>query len=500
MHKIVLSIATLILAVSTYAQSEHTQIRKALQGYIHGTAYNDSEQILSSFIPEARLFLDYPDQALYELSVEEYAQRAGQKNVGQYNGRSSNIISIDQYQGIAVAKLEVLIAGLDKRFIDLILLKKLDDGWKIISKTAASEISIKGNEKALIVLSSRRKQGDSDEPCGNSFSEIVQAYDVYSKAGIHVDFVSPKGGAVGLAYVYAYDSLQLEYLYDFDFMYKLKHTLAPHEVVADEYGIIQFTGGSAPVYDIPQNKALQDIAMHIYEKNNGVLAAVCHGSAALVNMKTADGEYLVKGKKVNSYPNAHENMTNAYNQNAPFLIESLLKERGGEYHYGEDRKKGFMITDGRLVTGQNYQSSIMVSEKTIELSRGKKLDEVQRDRTPSSNEGLIEKTLWNYINGRNNGNIDQLKSAFHESAELRYMKKDKEYTIWPISDYIKGTEEGKVQDCESRILWIDQRGSAAIAKIEIEYPGWLFTDYINLLLMDGEWKIVVKTFSGVSIE
>lgn len=499
MHKIMLSIGMLFITLISSAQTERAQIRAALQGYIHGTSYNNADEIRSSFIPEARMFLDYPDQPLYELTVEEYAERAGKKNSGQFNGRTTNILSIDQFEGIAVAKLEVLIPGLDKRFIDLVLLKKLEEGWKILSKTAASEASQKRNEKVLIVLSSRRKQGNTDEPCGNSFSEIVQAYDVYTKAGMHVDFVSPKGGAVGLAYVYAYDPQQLEYMYDFDFMYKLKHTLAPHEVYADDYGIIQFTGGSAPIYDIPQNKALQDIAMHIYEKNQGILAAVCHGSGALANMKTSDGQYLVKGKKVNSYPNAHENLENVYNQNAPFLIESLLRERGADYQYGKERDKGFMVSDGRLVTGQNWESSVMVSEKTVELSRNKKLPKKSIAQTTSPNEGSIEATLWNYINGRNNGNIAQLRSAFHESAELRYMKKDKDYTIWPIADYINGTQEGQTQDCESRIIWIDERGTAAIAKVEIEYPGWLFTDYINLLKVGDEWKIVVKTFSGTSV-
>lgn len=108
----------------------------------------------------------------------------------------------------------------------------------------------------------------------------------------------------------------------------------------------------------------------------------------------------------------------------------------------------------------------------------------------------VTEPLMNYLNGRNNGNIAMLKSAFHESADLRYMKNDSMYTIWPINDYIKGFQEGRKINCKSRIVYIAISGTSAQAEIEIAYPDKVFTDYINLLQFENNWLIVGKTFAS----
>jgi hypothetical protein len=47
---------------------------------------------------------------------------------------------------------------------------------------------------------------------------------------------------------------------------------------------------------------------------------------------------------------------------------------------------------------------------------------------------------------------------------------------------------------QRRIVSIDITGTAAMAKIELDYPDALLTDYMSLLKVDGEWKIVDKIF------
>jgi hypothetical protein len=168
---------TLLLLFSQviHTQTADTQIRDAINGYIVGTAYNEAEQVKSAFMPGAKMFLDHKDKPLFVRTVEEYTSKMGNHNPGKFNGRVTNILSIDQFEGIATAKLEVLIPSVDRRWIDLLLLKKLEDGWKIISKTAASEASKQSVNKVLLVLSNTARQGDSDLPAGNSFSEVVIA-------------------------------------------------------------------------------------------------------------------------------------------------------------------------------------------------------------------------------------------------------------------------------------------------------------------------------------
>ena len=355
----------------THAQtllSEEDQIREAIGKYDVGTAYNHADMVLEAFMPGADMFLENRDQELWIMKIEEYAGRIANQEAGKFNGRITNILSIDRFGNIATAKLEVIIPTMGRRFVDMLLLKKLDNGWKIISKTATSEPSPRHGKKVLMVVSNATHQGNSDLPAGNSFGEMVIAYDEYYKAGYHIDIVSPKGGQIPLAYVNPADSLESAYLYHADFMYAMANTLAPADINPDNYQIVQFTGGSAPIFDIPQNKALQDIAIHIYEKNNGVIAAVCHGTAALVNLKTSDGKYLVDGKTINGVPDELESKNLPHYAQYPFIIEDLLVERGGIFQHS-GMHMPHMEVDGRLVTGQNSLSAAMVTRKSIEVSR-----------------------------------------------------------------------------------------------------------------------------------
>lgn len=222
--------------------------------------------------------------------------------------------------------------------------------------------------KVLIILSNSLFQGDSKLPAGNSFSEVIIAYDVFKKSGYQIDFVSPKGGVVPLSYINTSNSLQRSYLFDCDFMFLLKYTKKPSEITASDYQIVHYTGGSSPIFDIPQNQSIQNIVMSIYEKNNGIISAVCHGTAGIIDLKTKDGKYLINGKKVNGVPDSQESKELPHYQHYPFIIQTLMEERGGDFHFSKIGTS-HMEVDGRLVTGQNSLSSEMVALKSIELAQ-----------------------------------------------------------------------------------------------------------------------------------
>jgi len=221
--------------------------------------------------------------------------------------------------------------------------------------------------KALIVVSNSFYHGDSDIIAGNSFSEVAIAYDVFIKAGYQTDLVSPKGGSVPLAYINTSDPIQFEYIYNVEFMHKLKTTKQPRQINPMDYKIVHYSGGSSPIFDIPDNEPIQKIVMKIYEENNGIIGAVCHGTAGIVNLKTKDGKYLIAGKNVNGFPDFHESKDLPYYQHYPFIIEKKIKERGANFKYEKEIGKEFVIIDGRLITGQNFQSTKKVALKSIEL-------------------------------------------------------------------------------------------------------------------------------------
>ena len=218
----------------------------------------------------------------------------------------------------------------------------------------------------LFIVSNAHFYGDTELTTGNSFSEIVNAYDVFKNAGYTVDFVSPNGGAAPLAYINTSDQMSKKYLYDSVFMNALKNTKKPSEIDASKYKAVQYIGGGSAMFGVPENKKIQKIAMDVYEKHNGIISSVCHGTAGIVHLKTNDGKYLVDGKRVSGYPDDYENKEKEYFKTFPFLIKKTIEERGGDFRFSE-RGKFTLEVDGRLITGQNYQSSKPVSLKVIEL-------------------------------------------------------------------------------------------------------------------------------------
>lgn len=116
----------------------------------------------------------------------------------------------------------------------------------------------------------------------------------------------------------------------------------------------------------------------------------------------------------------------------------------------------------------------------------------------SNEETLVRRAIENYINGRNQGQAALLREAFHPAADLRSAREDTLH-IWPAADYIGGVKAGNIQNCQARIVYVDIAGNAAQAKVEIEYPNWQFADYLNLLKIEGTWRIAVKSYAGFPV-
>ncbi|MFW0738132.1 nuclear transport factor 2 family protein [Flavobacterium sp. T12S277] len=366
MKKVIYFIALLLSSGYLLAQTEEASIKKCIENYIDGSSYNRPENIEKAFYAEANLFLSHKDKELWIVPASEYAKWFKKDNPGQFNGRLGRIISIDLYNNIALAKAEILIPDKKMEFIDLFLLKKLQGEWKIISKSASSLSTNKSGQRILFIVSNAHYYGKSNLATGNSFPEIANAYHTFKTAGYTVDFVSPEGGSAPLAYINTSDALQKQYLFDPDFMYALKNTKKPAEIDSKIYKAVHYIGGGAAMYDVPENKEIQTIALKVYEENKGIISSVCHGTAGIVNLKTSDGAYLVAGKKISGYPDSYEKQGDEYFKYFPFLIQKTIEERGGTFKFSA-RNVSHVETDGRIVTGQNFQSSSGVASKIIEL-------------------------------------------------------------------------------------------------------------------------------------
>lgn len=106
------------------------------------------------------------------------------------------------------------------------------------------------------------------------------------------------------------------------------------------------------MFDIVADSASQALIAEFWQAGK-IVATVCHGSAALVNVKLSDGDYLIKNKKVTGFSDNEEQDVNAM----PFSLETALKDRSGHYEKASALFAPHVVVAGNLVTGQNPASA-----------------------------------------------------------------------------------------------------------------------------------------------
>mgnify|MGYP000846356226 FL=1 len=164
-------------------------------------------------------------------------------------------------------------------------------------------------KKILFVVTSHDRLGNTNNPTGYYLSEVSHPWSVLISAGYEIDFVSSKGGKAPAEAVDLTDEINKAFWENSVYRFKIEHTLNPKEVNPVEYIAVFYAGGHGVMWDYPNNQDLGRIAQTIYE-NGGVVSAVCHAPAALLNVKLSNGELLIKGKKINSFTNEEEKFLN----------------------------------------------------------------------------------------------------------------------------------------------------------------------------------------------
>ena len=231
--------------------------------------------------------------------------------------------------------------------------------------TLTSTISYAENiPKILLVLTSHSQLGDTGKKTGFWLPELTHPYYEFKKAGYLIDVASIQGGVapVDPKSLKEPDDAHERFLQDAELMAKVFTTLPLSEVNPSAYQAVVFAGGSGPMWDFPNNEHVNRVAAAIYE-NNGIVSAICHGPAALVDVKLSNGKYLISGKKVSAFTNKEEEELKLTHV-VPFLLQDKLIERGAKYIHGKPWKEN-VVVDGRLITGQNPASAKKVAEKII---------------------------------------------------------------------------------------------------------------------------------------
>ncbi|SEQ66315.1 type 1 glutamine amidotransferase domain-containing protein [Neolewinella agarilytica] len=222
-------------------------------------------------------------------------------------------------------------------------------------------------KKILFVLTSHDQLGDTGEKTGFWVEEFAAPYYFLKDKGMDITLASPKGGQPPIDPKSESPDSQtpatVRFYADKETQEVLANTVKLSSVSAEDYDAVFFPGGHGPLWDLAEDKNSIALIEDFYGSGKPV-SAVCHAPAVFRHTKGADGQPLVKGKKVTGFTNSEEEAVQLTDV-VPFLVEDMLKQNGGQYSKGDDWA-AYAVEDGLLITGQNPASSEKVAELLLE--------------------------------------------------------------------------------------------------------------------------------------
>lgn len=221
----------------------------------------------------------------------------------------------------------------------------------------------------MIVNTSTDYFGEHEKPTGLWLGELVHFYNEFKDEDVTLDIFNVTGGNTPIDPVslspLMLDKKTKSYYKDAEFMNKLKYAQPITEANPENYDAIYFTGGHGVMYDFPENSTIQHAIETIYRKG-GIVSAVCHGIAALLNAKSENGNYLIEDKHITGFSNIEEVLANR-DTLVPFHLQNEIKNRGAKYSFRRLPFTSYVQVDDRIVTGQNPQSPAKVAQEVKKL-------------------------------------------------------------------------------------------------------------------------------------
>lgn len=211
-------------------------------------------------------------------------------------------------------------------------------------------------------------------PLGFWAAELTHPYYEFTEAGFEVTIASPDGGKIEPDALSdprdpskwsANDLISMGFFNTPELVALLERTPKLADLNWDAFDALVITGGQSPMFTYRDHPELKRAVASFYEAEK-VVAAFCHGVAALIDVQLSDGSYLIAGKTLTGFANVEEAYSDAFvgQQVMPWRIEDAAKARGANYVQG-GRFKAFTARDGRLITGQQQYSGRKVAQQVI---------------------------------------------------------------------------------------------------------------------------------------
>lgn len=210
-------------------------------------------------------------------------------------------------------------------------------------------------KKVLVVVTSCDRIADT-YPTGIWFEEFAIPYVEFKSRGYNITVVSPLSGATPID-PRSLPARESESIWA-EALQVLQHTELITSVAAADFDAIFLPGGHGTMFDFPENIPLQKLLTE-FSKADKAIAAVCHGPAGLIGVAKSDGKPLIAGKRITGFTNEEERAVQM-DKLVPFFLETKLREMGSEF-VAQPKFSDRSEQDGKLITGQNPQSSKSVA-------------------------------------------------------------------------------------------------------------------------------------------
>lgn len=220
----------------------------------------------------------------------------------------------------------------------------------------------------VFISTSHADFGNTGNPTGLWLEEFTTPYYAVRDAGFHVTVASIKGKKVPVAPESNNPAEPRQpsverFLADAAAMETLEHSVPVDQIDVDDFDAVFVAGGHGAMWDLPHSAPLAVLLARAHADGKPI-GAVCHGVAALVNVKDEDGVAVVQGRRVAGFTDAEEAAIGV-TALVPFLLETRLRELGAQFE-AAGVFQPHVVTDGNLITGQNPASSALVARELVE--------------------------------------------------------------------------------------------------------------------------------------
>ena len=210
--------------------------------------------------------------------------------------------------------------------------------------------------KILMVVTSH---GDIDDipTTGIWFTEFSEPFEVFNAAGAEVTVASPRGGPAPVdprGYPAKEDIAGVR-----DALATLNKTARLSTVRPEEFDGVFFPGGHGPMFDLATDPATKRLIAAFWSVGKPV-GAVCHGPAALLDVRLVNGSTLLSDRTVTGFTRG-EDAEDALFAHMPFSLQDRMTAEGARF-VERPPKAVHAEADGRLVTGQNPASATVTAE------------------------------------------------------------------------------------------------------------------------------------------